>query len=115
MEEINLLQYQHLEMEDLQQEHRFKKGKAPETATRRELKCYLCDGPHLLRDCPKKKVLNSLVLEEGKEDTEEARINSIRLLNSVARKETNTGKGEGRKGRGLMFVDAKLNEEQVKT
>lgn len=71
------------------------------------MKCYLCDGPHLIRDCPKKKSFNSIAFED---ENEEARLSSMRLLNSVATEETTM-----KKGRVLMFINAKLNKEHVKT
>ena len=47
------------------------KGKAFEGRNqieeRKEIKCYLCDGPHLIRDCPKKKTFYAMVLQEEKE------------------------------------------------
>ncbi|KAL4558684.1 hypothetical protein LXL04_036885 [Taraxacum kok-saghyz] len=91
------------------------KGKMVDQGTRREIKCFFCDGPHLLRDCPKKKALNSMIIEEEKEPLEEGCLNSMRVLNSVEVKETKTDEATKKTGRGLMFVNTKLQNEYVKT
>ncbi|GAA0147437.1 hypothetical protein LIER_07136 [Lithospermum erythrorhizon] len=90
------------------------KGKAHEGGPRKErkeLKCFLCDGPHMIRDCPKKKSFNSLVLEEEQKET---KVRSMRILNSLAKNEAVTSKENKEKGGGLMFVEAKVNGGNTK-
>ncbi|KAL4572158.1 hypothetical protein LXL04_018928 [Taraxacum kok-saghyz] len=83
------------------------KGKAFERRNskdeRGEIKCYLCDGPHLVRVCPKRKVFSSMVLE--KEEGEGAHMSSMRLLNTLSKGGTKTHET---KGGSLMFVEAKV-------
>ncbi|XP_023764406.1 uncharacterized protein LOC111912904 [Lactuca sativa] len=86
------------------------KGKAIEGGTRKEVKCYLCDGPHLIRDCPKKKSFNAMVFEDENEERDKQQLSSMRLLNSVAKEET-----KPKKGGGLMFVKTKINGETTKS
>ena len=43
------------------------KGKEVDAGPRKEVKCYLCDGPHLIRDRPKKKSFNTMVFENENE------------------------------------------------
>lgn len=59
-------------------ERRFEKK--PEGKTW-ERKCFLCEGPHLMMDCPQKKALKAMRFQEERlEDGEVARMGSIRLL-----------------------------------
>lgn len=86
------------------------KGKVIKSGTRREVKCYLCADPHLIRDYPKKKSFNAMVFEDEKEEREESHLGSMRLLNSVAKEEAKALK-EG----GLMFVKVKTNNKVTKS
>ncbi|WJZ81415.1 hypothetical protein VitviT2T_001260 [Vitis vinifera] len=43
-----------------------------------KIKCFLCDGPHWARDCPKRKALNAMIEEREQED--EAHMGSMQLL-----------------------------------
>ncbi|KAL4590921.1 hypothetical protein LXL04_003868 [Taraxacum kok-saghyz] len=91
------------------------KGKAFERRNskdeRREIKCYLCDGPHLIRECPKRKVFSSMVLAE--EEGEGAHMSSMRLLNTLLK--GGTKKTHETKGGSLMFVEAKVCGRNTKT
>ena len=80
------------------------KGNVIEGGSRREVKCYLCDGPHLIIDCPKKKSFNVMGFEDEKEKRDKVRLGSMRLLNSVEKEETQTNKGGG-----FMFMKVKAN------
>ena len=42
------------------------KGKQQESTPR--MRCFICDGPHLARECPKKEALNALIKKNEKED-----------------------------------------------
>ena len=37
------------------------KGKRKQRESTPKLKCFLCDGPHLTRECPKRKALSTLI------------------------------------------------------
>ncbi|KAL6319636.1 hypothetical protein AAG906_020713 [Vitis piasezkii] len=43
--------------------------------------CFLCDGPHWARDCPKRKALNAMI--EEKEQEGDAKMGSLQLLNAL--------------------------------
>ncbi|RVW75829.1 hypothetical protein CK203_055119 [Vitis vinifera] len=46
-----------------------------------KIKCFLCDGPHWARDCPKRKALSALIEEREQED--EAHMGSMQLLGAL--------------------------------
>ena len=68
------------------------KGKVPytrEDKSRRKqwesmpkLKCFLCDGPHLTRECPKRKALSALI-EKNEKTTEDVRLGSIQMIGAL--------------------------------
>ncbi|XP_043717547.1 uncharacterized protein LOC122665462 [Telopea speciosissima] len=66
-------------------------------------KCFLCDGPHWARDCPKRKALNAL-LEKGKE---EAHMGSLQQLGAIKAKATEVKATTSQKG--LMYVEVHIN------
>ncbi|PON50889.1 Aspartic peptidase domain containing protein [Parasponia andersonii] len=76
------------------------------------VKCFLCDGPHWPRECPKKKALNALIASElsqeggGREDGG-ARVSSLQLLNALQ----STLKSQAK---GLLFVDTTINGKATK-
>ncbi|GAA0145154.1 hypothetical protein LIER_05409 [Lithospermum erythrorhizon] len=81
------------------------KGKAYKDGQRKEwkeLKCFLCDSPHLIRDCSKKKSFNSLVLEE---EHKEAKVSSMRILNSLAKNEAGTSEEIRKRAEVLCTID----------
>ena len=60
--------------------------------------CYLCEGPHKARDCPKRNKLSAIAKEEDDEsDRETHKLGSI-ILNSIKAKRFG-------KRKGLMFTD----------
>jgi hypothetical protein len=74
--------------------------------------CFICDGPHWVRDCPKRKMLNAMVtqLEETKATEGQASMGSIQqiyALNGRAMPPTLAKKG-------LMFVKATIRGKQVR-
>lgn len=71
----------------------------------------MCDGPHLIRDCPKKKTFYAMVLQE---EEDEAQISSMRFLNSISKDEIKSSKKEENKGGSLMFVEVKVNARNTK-
>ena len=44
------------------------RGKAERKEFTPKIKCFLCDGPHWTRDCPKKKALTAMIKEREQED-----------------------------------------------
>ncbi|GFZ06587.1 hypothetical protein Acr_18g0007570 [Actinidia rufa] len=53
-----------------------------------KLRCFLCDGPHLVRECPKRAKLSALIQDEEEEShDEETKMGSLRLLNAIEAKE----------------------------
>ena len=52
------------------------KGKRKQRESTPKLKCFLCDGPHLTRECPKRKALSTLI-EKSEKKMEDARLGSI--------------------------------------
>ena len=46
--------------------------------------CFICDGPHMAKNCPKKENVNALVVEEGSCPVNEpTRVNPLQLLNVI--------------------------------
>ena len=56
------------------------KGKQPEFAPR--LRCFICDGLHLARECPKREALNALIKKSEKEE-ENACLGSMQMLGAL--------------------------------
>ena len=52
------------------------KGKRKQRESTLKLKCFLCDGPYLTRECPKRKALSTLI-EKSEKTMENARLGSI--------------------------------------
>ena len=71
---------------------RYGKGKVPYTREDKskrkqresapKLKCFLCDGPYLARECPKRKSLSALI-EKNEKTTEDARLGSIQMIGAL--------------------------------
>ena len=40
--------------------------------------CFICDGPHMARECPKREWLNALVAD-GKQDSENTEVEEVRV------------------------------------
>ena len=61
--------------------------------TTRPSGCFICDGPHRARDCPKKEKLNALRAEDGEDSGAEAptRANPLQLLNAMRAEATHRG------------------------
>ena len=54
------------------------RGKAERKEFTPKIKCFLCDGPHWARDCPKRTALNAMI--EKREQEDEAHMGSMQLL-----------------------------------
>ncbi|KAK8713641.1 hypothetical protein V6N13_148852 [Hibiscus sabdariffa] len=85
-------------------------------AFRPGLRCFLCKGPYLVAECPKRSSLNALrtTIEESNENDDPldyieegpARAGSIRFLYALHSK---LDKAKFEKAIGLMYVDIELN------
>ena len=72
--------------------------------------CFLCDGPHWARECPKRKALNALIERETEQEGDDAHMGSMQLLNALKVK---TAK-EQLQSKGLMYVQAEVNGMSTK-
>ena len=80
--------------------------KGTSSQTTRPSRCFICDGPHRARDCPKKEKLNALMAED-REDIEAevpTRANPLRLLNAIRAEATH---------RGLMYVELLIEGQKI--
>ena len=70
--------------------------------------CYIYDGPHRARDCPKKKKLNAIIVEDGENNGSEApaRANPLRLLNAIRVEATH---------KGLMYIKSLTGGQKIVT
>ncbi|GKD20860.1 putative retrotransposon gag domain, aspartic peptidase domain protein, partial [Tanacetum coccineum] len=48
--------------------------------------CFICNGPHRARDCPKKASLNGMSVHEDEEASDGGNMGSIRILNAIKAK-----------------------------
>ncbi|RVW19037.1 Retrovirus-related Pol polyprotein from transposon 17.6 [Vitis vinifera] len=77
--------------------------------TTRMARCFICNGPHRARDCPKREKLSTLVSANDKGDSDSEtipRVNPLQLLNVI--------NGETPVQKSLMHVHAVVNGVQVK-
>ena len=58
------------------------KGKRKQRKSTPKLKCFLCDGLHLTRECPKRKALSTLI-EKSEKAMEDARPGSIQMIGAL--------------------------------
>ena len=58
------------------------KGKRKQRESTPKLKCFLCDGPYLTRECPKRKALSTLI-EKSEKTMEDARLSSIQMIGAI--------------------------------
>ncbi|GKC50074.1 putative retrotransposon gag domain, aspartic peptidase domain protein [Tanacetum coccineum] len=71
--------------------------------------CFICDGPHRARDCPKKASLNGMSAHEDEEASDGESMGSMRILNAIKAK-TEVPKVVGK---GLQYVEATINGVKV--
>ena len=58
------------------------KGKHKQRESTPKMKCFLCDGPHLTRECPKRKALSTLI-EKSEKTMEDARLGWIQMIGAL--------------------------------
>ena len=58
------------------------KGKRKQRESAPRLKCFLCNGPHLTRECPKRKALSALIKKNEKAE-EDARLGSVQIIDTL--------------------------------
>ena len=58
------------------------KGKRKQQESTPKLKCFLCDGPHLTRECSKRKALSTLI-QKSEKTMENARPGSIQMIDAL--------------------------------
>ncbi|CAN6567559.1 unnamed protein product [Malus baccata var. baccata] len=74
--------------------------------------CYLCDDPHMMRDCPQKKALKAMAFKEDKADeSNDARMGCIRLLNAI---QTTLPQPKAQVEGGSLFVDVKTGDKTTR-
>ncbi|GAV83323.1 gag-asp_proteas domain-containing protein [Cephalotus follicularis] len=73
--------------------------------------CFLCDGPHRARDCPRKEKLNALLVAEAgssEPDSEgPTRVNPIQLLSTIREV------AQAKPFSGLLYVKVVLNSVEI--
>ena len=80
--------------------------KGTSSQTTRPSGCFICDGPHRARDCPKKEKLNALMAEDEEDSGVEVptRANPLPLLNVIRAEATH---------RGLMYVELLTGGQKI--
>ncbi|WCJ31917.1 hypothetical protein M5689_013368 [Euphorbia peplus] len=89
-----------------------KREKPSFSKERGTLKCFLCDGPHIARDCPKKSQLSAMIEREEQleQEQEEAQMSSMQILNVIK----TTDKTSRAQRKGLLFAEAEIGKHVVK-
>ena len=59
------------------------KGKGNQWESAPRLRCFICDGSHLIRVCLKREALKALIKKNEKKEEEEARLSSIQMLGTL--------------------------------
>ena len=72
--------------------------------------CFLCDGPHWARECPKRKALSAMIERETEQEGDDTHMWSMRLLNALKAKQAK----KQPQSKGLMYVEAKVNGMSTK-
>ena len=87
------------------------KKKEKEDPSKAKLTCFICDGPHWARECPKRKSLSAMVASElsqaeGSDKGGGAQVGSLKLLGTLQTAKTQT--------KGLLHIDAVINGKPTK-
>ncbi|KAL5795202.1 hypothetical protein ACOSQ2_000022 [Xanthoceras sorbifolium] len=72
--------------------------------------CFICNGPHLARDCPKKEKINALISQDAGDSNgaRPSRVNPLQLLNTISTEPQSSC------CKGLMYVIAQINGRDVR-
>lgn len=79
-------------------------------ATPTQRACFICKGPHFMRDCPKLGTLAAIAEDKGHDtqvEQHEEQCGSLQLINSLKAKVV----PQANKSKGLMYVEAKINNK----
>lgn len=73
------------------------------------IKCFLCEGPHHARECPKKNKLLAIMEDKdgGNKKGEEASMGSLQLVAAVSKQEPPKEKGQ-------LYVNMKVGDNEVR-
>ena len=77
--------------------------------TTRPVGCFICNGPHQAKDCPKREKPSALVTVDDKASTDSDspfRVNPLQMLNAIS--------GENQSQKTLMHVQVLINGIRVK-
>ena len=72
--------------------------------------CFLCDGPHWARECPKRKALSAMIDRETEQEGDDTHMGSMQLLNALKAKQAK----KQPQSKVLMYVEAKVNGMSTK-
>ena len=72
--------------------------------------CFLCDGPHWARQCPKRKALSAMIKRETEQEGDNTHMGSMQLLNALKAKQTK----KQPQSKGLMYVETQVNGMSAK-
>ena len=72
--------------------------------------CFLCDGPHWARECPKRKALSAMIERETEQEGDDTHMGSMQLLNALKAKQAK----KQPQSKGLMYVEVKVNGMSTK-
>ena len=67
--------------------------------------CFLCDGPHWARECPKRKALSDMIKRETEQEGDDTHMGSMQLLNALKAKQAK----KQPQNKGLIYVEAQVN------
>lgn len=74
--------------------------------------CFICEGPHRAKDCPKREKLNAISVDDGKDAESDSddniRVNPLQLLNVI-----HTDKEPTSQRSGLMYIKVSLCNTDV--
>ncbi|CAL8990740.1 unnamed protein product [Prunus brigantina] len=87
-----------------------KNDKGDKGKDKSKLACYLCDGAHMMQDCPQKKALNAMNQEKEEEADREARMGAIHRFNAAQAKVAQPQV----QAKGVMFVEAMVNDKTTR-
>ncbi|XP_059625412.1 uncharacterized protein LOC132268599 [Cornus florida] len=84
-------------------------NKGSSSGTKPNYGCFICNGPHRVRDCPKREKLSAIVADsKGDSDSESGptRVNHLQMLNALTEEQSMELKR-------LMFIQVTLNGKKV--